>query len=1204
MKLKFYLLPILVFLFFQSKAQDCSTLSFSYTTTESRCVATGSITVTATGGSGNYNYKAIGPITTPTTSSNIITGLPTGYYHVFVKDMTNGCVKEVDSAFVPGTYSDPRFQLIKTDASCAGNDGTISVVGQQFGRAPFGYTIIAPSPSSVGATSPTGNFSGLTPGEYLVRLQDSCGGIQVRRITIENYSWWFDSTSVVRYGCDSVHVYIRLIDNKGNTNTTGPAFNGFTYGYSLAPGDTTWTGGPVFNAALHHKRGLTLLVKDKCGNIHTFVWTVPDNVKPSIGSPFISGLTCTYFSVSITGQNLTNPQYCLFDNANVQISCNTSGTFNHLPYGSYCIKVRDICYDTTITTCFNVSRPLPSVAPAVTISNTDCSSFTATMGGQQNLLSPTFCLTDTAGVAILCNATGVFPHIPYGSYCITTKDGCMDTIIKRCFTVLKPVPVLTNYTITGTSCNSFDVTVTGDNLVNPDFCLYDDQGNIVTCDSSGSFTGIQDGHYCIRAISCGDTSQPICFTASQPVPSVGNGISILNRKCATFGVGIWGQVNLVHAQYCIYTAATDSMIMCNLTGQFDNIPYGSYCIKIRDGCYDTTILRCFTELGIPPSVNGTLQVLSSTCTTVSFQVNGSHLTTPQYCLYDSTNTLITCNTTGVFNNQPYGRYCVTVHDYCKDTTFRVCQTFTPVRGITLTTSKSCTIGNTFIDVRFPNNNGPFNIKLYHPNGSVIVNVTTSANPYRIELTPVPVSIQYKVVGRDNCGNIDSATIIPDVNVVTKSIGVRAKCPSSTWLNGAGDITATTITNSYAVIPRIIKKDGLTFVRSFSSVTGSAYTFADLEPAQYVVEYTQQTCNGRLYDTITVPPYAYPTQGQSAIYQCDNNSFSLGADVHGGVSPYTFQIIGSLPATPSIATAPQNDPLFTINTGTIYSLIRLRSVDACGNATLSDVSVLPLQNVSITANNTCFYQNIMLSVDTIPNATYLWYRKTSTTDSVLLGSGLSYNLPFFVPEQVGDYVCKVLVNGGCLTRLTSFTLDGNCGYQLLPDAVQLNGRRAGAGNQLYWNATSERGVLRYIVERKRPEDAGYSPIGSVAAQGTQFMFNDQDPAPGDNHYRIQLVYAGKTRYSNVVRLAQGSISVEVYPNPVKKELHITLSSGRPANYRVEIVSAGGQLVYSTTVKRATTASLTYMREKNVAGMYLLRITDTDTGAIEIRKLLFE
>src|ERR1700694_2859626 len=223
MKVKFYLLPIMLFLFVRSGAQDCSTLSFSYTAYESRCVATGSIAVNVAGGSGNYNYKAIGPVTTPTTSSNLITGLPTGYYKIIVKDLTSGCTRQLDSAFVPGTYSDPRFRLEKTDATCAGNDGTISVIGQQFGRSPFSYTIVTPSPSSIGATSVRGDFTGLTPGEYSIRLQDSCGGIQVRRITIENYSWWFDSTSVVRFGCDSVQIYIRLKDNKGHINIAGTA---------------------------------------------------------------------------------------------------------------------------------------------------------------------------------------------------------------------------------------------------------------------------------------------------------------------------------------------------------------------------------------------------------------------------------------------------------------------------------------------------------------------------------------------------------------------------------------------------------------------------------------------------------------------------------------------------------------------------------------------------------------------------------------------------------------------------------------------------------------------------------------------------------------------------------------------------------------------------------------------------------------------
>src|SRR5690242_3513590 len=106
MKRNFYLLPLLLFLFTYCKGQDCSSLTFTWSTTESRCVATGSITVTVNGGSGNYNFKAVGPITTPLTSSNIITGLPPGYYSVVVKDLNSNCSVQHDSIFIDGSYND------------------------------------------------------------------------------------------------------------------------------------------------------------------------------------------------------------------------------------------------------------------------------------------------------------------------------------------------------------------------------------------------------------------------------------------------------------------------------------------------------------------------------------------------------------------------------------------------------------------------------------------------------------------------------------------------------------------------------------------------------------------------------------------------------------------------------------------------------------------------------------------------------------------------------------------------------------------------------------------------------------------------------------------------------------------------------------------------------------------------------------------
>ena len=1104
MKVNVYFLLSLLFIYSVSAAQDCSSMTVTYTATESRCVATGSLTVSVTGGSGNFNYEAIGPVHTPVTSSHIITGLPGGHYTIRVTDVGNGCVKELVNALVPGSYQDPRFQLTKTDATCAGKDGAISALNVQNGRSPFVYTIIAPSPSHVGTSNATGTFTGLTSGEYYVQLTDSCGGIQVRAVTIENYSWWFDQFSVTRADCDSADVFVKVSDNKGNSNTSGGALSGFAYGVVRSPGDTVWSSAHSFRVLIGKRRNLTVVARDGCGNIQSSVWNLPASLKPSLNNASLSNLGCTSFTASITGQNLTNPEFCLYDNNNVQIACNQTGVFPNLSYGNYCIRAIDLCYDTVITRCFTAARAVPSVNSPVGISGQNCSTFTATITGKQNLSGANYCLYDASNALMECNSSGVFNNVPYGSYCIRIANSCADTTITRCFTVSRPVATLTSYNITGSTCSTFTVSASGNNLVNPTYCLYDAQGNRLTCNNTGVFPGLEHGNYCIRTVSCGDTTAPVCFGSARPVPSVAGSVQTSNKQCNTFTAAITGQTNLTNPQYCIYDA-NDALVDCNATGVFNNLADGANCIKVVNSCYDTTITRCFSETQPPPSLSNSLQLLGSTCSTVSFQATGSNLTSPSYCLYDANDNLLACNNTGTFSNYPYGTYCVVVEDGCTGTRLKACATFTPTRGLSLSTSKSCTIGSAFIDIQFANGNAPYTVDVYHPDGSLVHHATTPTNPFRMELPALPPATQYKVVGTDHCGNKDSAAITPDANLVTKAVSVRAKCPSSAWLNGAGDLRVTTSTNHHSVLPRIIKKNGAGFARNYSSLSGSTYTFADLEPAEYIVEYTQSVCNSKLYDTVLIPPYAYPSQGQSAIYQCDNNSFSLGADVAGGVGPYSFQIIGSMPSAPAITTGPQNSPVFNINTGTTYSLVRLRTVDACGNATLSDVSVLPLQNVSVTASDSCFYRNITLSVDNISNASYAWYRKNSPTDSTQVSSGASYNLPFFVPEQSGLYVCKMTLNDGCITRLSYFRLDGSCGMEVLPSSLRLHAQKTGSVHQLSWSHSSPADIKHYVVERKGTSDAGYLPIGQIAAQtSNRYIFHDTHTQRGVNLY-LRLIH---------------------------------------------------------------------------------------------------
>ena len=76
-------------------------------------------------------------------------------------------------------------------------------------------------------------------------------------------------------------------------------------------------------------------------------------------------------------------------------------------------------------------------------------------------------------------------------------------------------------------------------------------------------------------------------------PTVANDIhiSITNKTDSTFTAKATS--NLINPYYCLYDAA-DSLIVCNSSGVFSNIQNGSYCIKTKNACPDTTFKNCFT----------------------------------------------------------------------------------------------------------------------------------------------------------------------------------------------------------------------------------------------------------------------------------------------------------------------------------------------------------------------------------------------------------------------------------------------------------------------------------------------------------------------------------------------------------------------------------------------------------------------------------
>jgi hypothetical protein len=1281
----------------------CASLTATYQTTESRCQATGMVQINASGGSGNYQYKVTGPVSTPYTSSSLISGLSPGRYLVTVKDIFTNCEYAKDSITIDGDYIVPTFTMVATDVTCInGTDGTITVTNQQYGRAPFSYKIIAPSASGVGTVSIPGIFTGLTPGNYFIQLSDSCGAIQTRNISIQNYDWIINSYSVTKITCDSIAVTIKLKDIKGNV-TPNPIFNGFLYGASKAPGDTTWYTTNIFTYCIGNLNSVKLFAKDKCGNIKSVTWTGTTAV-PSV-SPIVamSDMTCLTFTATITGQiNLTNPLYCIYDSTGTLLTCNATGVFTLLPYGKYSITIKNNCYDTTITRVFTGIRPVPSVDINV---QTSCNDFTVSITGQHNLYNPYYCLYDSADVLIACDSIGVFQNLPFGRYCIKIKNdpSCYDTTIVRCFIANRLIPsVDANIRITNMACSTFTASVTGQtNLFNPHYCIYTNPGHVLlSCNTTGIFDSLTYGSYCIDIISdstCYDTTITRCFTVDRPKPSVGPNVLITNMACKTFTATIGGQNNTTNPRYCIYTA-THVLITCNNTGVFDSLAYGTYCIDVINDstCYDTTITRCFTVLPAVPSVGANVTISNKSCTGFTATITGqTNLNNPRYCLYTAPHVIVTCNTTGIFANVPYGSYCIDIinDSTCYDTTFtrcfsvtrpiptvaadvtisnKTCTTFTaaitgqtninnatyciynnlnvlltcnttgiftnlrynsycikvindstcydtlitrcfsqaaPIAKISLTAKKSCSTMGTS-DLRVTINSGlpTFTLLLYSPTGVLLQTATTNSFSYTFSNLPqLAAPLRYKIVLTDQCGNSDSASIAPVISVANRAISVKPKCPSGIWPNGSADVVVDISNNNIGgnIIPKVIKKDGVSVSINASLVSGYKYTFLDLGPATYVFDTYIEDCNKHLFDTVTVNIYLFPVLSGSNAYQCDNNGFSVNVNVAGGVGPYTYEIIGSVPASPSIVTPPQTSPVFTVNNGTIYSLIRLRVVDACGNASLYDLSVLPLANFLVFADSMeCFGHSLTLMVDSVAGAQYTWYKRVVPNDSIVVGTGPELYFPNLTIADTGRYFCKIVINNGCLIRYANYTLTGFC--MVLPIDVTLQGTKLPGGNKLLWSSGGVN-IRQYDLQRSAGNIAGFIPISSLTGSSDLSMgYIDKSPFAGDNYYRLKLITNdNKIKYSNVVLIKNGALDVTVYPNPVQNTLFIAVKNSTPKNYMVEVRSAVGQIITTEEYNNVQNLVIEYRRKPNMlAGVYLLTIADKQSGEKKTYKLIFK
>ena len=411
---------------------------------------------------------------------------------------------------------------------------------------------------------------------------------------------------------------------------------------------------------------LTMSVINKTGSertsfafFGTLVKTNPDGTTTSqpisgCGGPIDpnSTKTLTFGNITFTcGQSLkiTNVFLAWTSAADAHNSCADILAANCSSIAPKCGTVAEIIVNTPLAVT-KTAETLPCIG-----SNTGSLTFKATGGAG----GYSYTLSGGTLSSPVTNSTGVFTGLGAGTYTVSVTDSKNCTVPLTVTLGSQAKPDKPTVTVTQPTCTvatgSIKVTST---ITNLKFSINSTNPADFT-NTTGVFSNLNPGDYCIRAISAGGCiSDPVCVTINkQPATPAKPTLDVTQPTCTT-GTGIIKVTSTITGlKFSINS--TNPADFTNTTGVFSNLAPGNYCIRAMntDGCISDA--ACTTINAAPKTPDApTVSVTQPTCTVATGCIKVTSTITGLKFSINSTTPADFTNTTGEFCNLAPGNYCI------------------------------------------------------------------------------------------------------------------------------------------------------------------------------------------------------------------------------------------------------------------------------------------------------------------------------------------------------------------------------------------------------------------------------------------------------------------------------------------------------------------------------------------------------------------
>ena len=607
--------------------QPASALSFTTSQSNVTCFggSDGSITVTASGGTGPYEFSSNNG-TSFTAGANPFTfnALTAAGYNIIVRD-ANNCTTTASLVTISQPATGVGFSTTQSNVSCfGGNNGSITVTASG-GTGPYEFS------SNNGTSFTAGTnpfiFNSLTAGGYNIVVRDvnNCTSAATFVTITEPATVLSFSTSQSNVSCFG--------GNDGSITVTASGGTG-PYEFSNNNGTSFAAGASPFTFNNLTAGGFNIVVRD-ANNCTTAASLVTITEPASFTAPFTqTNVTCfgnNDGTITVTPAGGVAPFDFSNDGGATFAALDVANhTFINLTAAVYNIVVRD-ANNCTATATVTIIQPIAALSAPFTQSNVSCfggSDGSITINPAGGTGPYDFSIDNGAAFSVLGAANHVFTALNANTYDIVVRDanGCT---IPTTVSITQPATALTSpFAQTNVTCfggTNGSITVTPAGGTGPyDFSIDAGATFPVLNAASNTYSNLAAATYTIVVRDANNCTVPVNVTITQPLAAVV--ISSATKTDATcLGVNNGSiQINSVTGGTPVYQYSIDNGTTFQASNTFSNLAPATYDVVARDnnGCVSASVQvvvgagvafapsASFTNASCSGVSNGSIQVIS------------------------------------------------------------------------------------------------------------------------------------------------------------------------------------------------------------------------------------------------------------------------------------------------------------------------------------------------------------------------------------------------------------------------------------------------------------------------------------------------------------------------------------------------------------------------------------------------------------------